>query len=168
MQAQNPFSPEYLRKYSSQHLLYEVEMFFHLGHLLMVGQFIAHDPNLTSVLHNGIIEAFILHLRNILDFFYTRPRKSDVGATMFYDSGERPETFPAKSALLNEAHRRAHKEMSHLTTERHWEGDPKKVWQFAKLMQDVRPLLKAFLETASATRLDPAFIDRAKALVSVK
>jgi hypothetical protein len=86
---------EYLRRYSKDHLLYEVEMFFRVGHLLMTGQFQTSQPEIAIVLHNAIIESFVLHLRNLLDFFYTPPRKTDVGATMFYDSGHLPTRFPS-------------------------------------------------------------------------
>ena len=90
--------------------------FFKSGYLLMTGQFQTSQPEVAIVLHNAIMESFVLHLRNLLDFFYTPPRKTDVSATLFYDSGHLPPDFPPESAILSTAHRRAHKEMSHITT----------------------------------------------------
>jgi hypothetical protein len=158
---------EYLRRYSKDHLLYEVEMFFRPGHLLMSGQLQTSQPEVAIVLHNAIIESFVLHLRNLLDFFYTPPRKTDVGATMFYNSGHLPPDFPRESAILHTAHRRAHKEMSHITTERHWEGDPAKVWEFHRLLREVKPLVERFLQTASSARVHPDFIQQTKLLITI-
>ena len=116
-------TPEYLQRYSREHLLYEVGMFFQLGRLLMTGPFLATPPEAAVVMHNAALEAFAIHLRNLLDFFYVqKPRKTDVIAAMFYDAGKLPADFPRKSSMLITAHLQAHKELSHLTTERHPEG----------------------------------------------
>jgi hypothetical protein len=165
--AQPENAPEYLQRYSKEHLLYEVQMFFQVGHLLMTGHFQTSQPEVAIVLHNAIMESFVLHLRNLLDFFYTAPRKTDVSATMFYDSGHLPPDFPAESTILSAAHRRAHKEMSHITTERHWEGNPAKLWEFHRLLREVKPLVEKFLQTASAARLHPDFIQQTKLLLTI-
>jgi hypothetical protein len=162
-----PQVPEYLQRYSKEHLLYEVQMFFRVGHLLMTGQIQTSQPELAVVLHNAVMESFVLHLRNLLDFFYTPPRKTDVSATMFYDSGHLPPDFPPESVILNKAHRRAHKEMTHITTERHWEGNPAKVWEFHRILREVKPLMEKFLQTASAARLHPDFIEQTKLVLTI-
>jgi hypothetical protein len=164
--AQPQDDPEYLQCYSKDHLLYEVQMFFQVGHLLLTGQFQTSQPKVVIVLQNATIESFVLHLRNLLDFFYTPPRKTDVSATMFYDSGHLPLDFPPESASLSTAHRRAHKEMTHITTERHWEGNPAKLWEFHRILREVKPLMEKFLQTASAARLHPDFIQQTKMLLT--
>jgi len=152
--------PKDLQQYSREHLLYEVAMFFQLGRLLMSGLFHATPPEVAAVIQNAALESFALHLRNLLDFFYSTPaHDTDVKAAMFYDNGQLPIDFPQKSDMLIKAHLRAHKEMSHLTTERHPEGSPMKVWQFHVLMREIKPLLEKFIRTAPAARLDPKFID---------
>ena len=162
-----PQDPEYLQRYSKEHLQYEVQMFFQVGHLLLTGQFQTSQPNVVIVLQNATIESFVLHLRNLLDFFYTPPRKTDVSVTMFYDSGHLPSDFPSESVILNTAHRRAHKEMTHITTERHWEGNPAKLWEFHRILKEVKPLVEKFLQTASAARLHPDFIDQTKMVLTI-
>lgn len=142
-------------------------MFFQFGCLLAT-QFRAESPELATILRNGILEAFVLHLRNILDFFYSEPRKTDIAAKMFYDSGNLPPDFPEKSPLLEEAHRRAHKEMSHLTTDRLWEGDPKKAWDFSQLMAEVKPLVEKFIKTASRSRLHPDFVQQMEHMLGLR
>ena len=165
--AQPENDSEYLQRSSKEHLLYEVQMFFQLGHLVMTGHFQTSQPEVAIVLHNTIMESFVLHLRNLLDFFYTPPRKTDVSATSFYDSGHLPPDFPAESTILSTAHRRAHKEMSHITTERHWEGNPAKLWEFHRLLREGKPLVEKFLQTASAARLHPDFIQQTKLLLTI-
>jgi len=131
----------------------------------MIARSQAPPPSAADVLHNATLESFVLHLRNLLDFFYSAPtHDTDVKAAMFYDTGQLPLDFPPKSAMLQEAHSRAHKEMSHITTERHWEGSPEKEWKFHLLMMEIKPALEKFTQTASATRLHPEFAQRAKAL----
>lgn len=84
---------------------------------------------------------------------------------MFYESGKVPGDFPSESDALKEAHRRAHKEMSHLTTERLWAGDQRKAWNVSQLMKEVKILLEKFLQTASTARLHPDVIQRANQFV---
>ena len=163
---QSQYAPDYLRRYSKDHLLYEIAMLFQFGRLLS-GGIAAQSPEVATILRNGSIEVFVLHLRNILDFFYSPPRKTDIAAMMFYDSAKLPSGFPHKSKTLDKAHWRAHKEMSHLTTERLWEGDPKKAWNFPQLMNEIKPLVEKFIETASHSRLHPDFIRQMELLLGL-
>lgn len=158
--------PEYLQRYSQEHLFYEVDMFFRLGFFRSSTEFQA-SSDLAIVLNNASLECIVLHLRNLLDFFYTQPRKTDVCATMFYESGKVPSDFPAESDTLREAHRRAHKEMSHLTTERLWGGDPRKAWNVSQLTREIRNVIERFLQTASPTRLHPDFVQLTKQLLNL-
>jgi hypothetical protein len=160
---------KYLRRYSREHVLYEVGMFFQLGRLLMTGPFLATPPEAAVVMHNAALEAFAIHLRNLLDFFYTQKRfRTDVTAAMFYDAGELPADFPAKSSMLITAHSRAHKELCHLTTERHPEGSLEKDWKLHLLMMEMKQLFEKFLETASTARLDPEFMEHTRKLLTLR
>jgi len=166
--SQKPDS-EYLQRYSREHLLYEVGMFFQLGRLLMTGPFLATPPEAAVVMHNAAQEAFAVHLRNLLDFFYTqKPFKTDVIAAMFYDAGKLPADFPPKSAMLITAHLRAHKELSHLTTERDPEGTLEKDWKLHPLVMEIKQLLEKFLQTASTARLHPEFIEHTRKLLTMR
>jgi hypothetical protein len=162
-------APEYLQRYSREHLLYEVGMFFQLGRLLMTGPFLATPPEAAVVMHNAALEAFVIHLRNLLDFFYTQePLKTDVIAAMFYDAGKLPADFPPKSSMLVTAHLKAHKGLSHLTTERPPEGSLEKDWRFHLLMMEIKQLFEKFLRTASTARLDPEFIEHTRKLLIMR
>jgi len=162
-------TPEYLQRYSREHLLYEVGMFFQLGRLLMTGPFLATPPEAAVVMHNAALEAFAIHLRNLLDFFYTqKPFKTDVIAAMFYDAGKLPADFPSKSSMLITVHLKAHKELRHLTTERHPEGSLERDWKLHLLMMEIKQLFEKFLLTASSARLDPEFIEHTKKLLTMR
>jgi hypothetical protein len=154
-----------LREYSKEHLWYEVWMFFRLGSLISRKlRFESADVELRTILENLIIEGFVLHLRNLLDFFYGEPRRNDMAAGMFYEWEKLPNDFPVESDVLKDAHRRAHKELSHLTTERRpykkrgWENAP-------ELMTDMKTRLENFVTGASAEKLHPDFIKQTKTLL---
>jgi hypothetical protein len=60
---------EYLQRYSKEHLLYEVQMFFQVGHLLMTGHFQTSQPEVAIVLHNAIMESFLVHISKLFELF---------------------------------------------------------------------------------------------------
>ena len=157
----DPLTPDYLREYSKEHLWYEVFMFFQPSRVRLQST----SRDIEVLLTNILIDASVLHLRNLLDFFYSEPRRTDVSAAMFYDTQKLPTSFPVESEALKKAHRRAHKEVNHLTTERLWPGDPEKNWNFDALRQEIAPVLKTFVETASPERLHPDFVLNATELL---
>jgi hypothetical protein len=158
---------EYLQRYSREHLLYEVGMFFQLGRLLMASPFLAIPAEAAVVMHNAAVETFAVHLRNLLDFFYTqKPFKTDMIAAMFEDAGKLP-AVPPKSSMLITAHLKAHKELSHLTTEREPEGSLEKDWKLHLLVMEIKQLFEKFLHTASAARVDPEFIEHTRKLLTM-
>jgi hypothetical protein len=145
-----------LRDYSIEHLRYEVSMLFDTGSAL---------PYPTSPMvgfaDNAILESFAIHLRNLLDFFYPglSPQDNDVIAANYYDAGHLPTNFPAQSNQLKRAERRAHKELSHLTTERIAGRPPEKAWTTGPLLQEMVNLIQVFAATASAQKLHPDFCE---------
>jgi len=159
---------EALTEYSREHLWYEVWMFFTAGSFKLNVPIQSNDPELGMFISNGMLEIFVLHLRNLLDFFYAEPRKTDVTAKMFFADSLVPSDFPVESHSLREARRRAHKEISHLTTERLVSGDPKKGWQFAGLMREMKVLVEAFRKKASSETLHPDFIKQVERLFASK
>jgi len=87
-----PFSPEYLHAYSGEHLHYEVDMFLWSAGLLSNPSTRLGGPTPADVrrFNFALIEGFVLHLRNLIDFFYpVTLRKTDVAAEDFFtDSAE--------------------------------------------------------------------------------
>lgn len=150
------FDDEYLRTYSADHLRYEIWMFFQTGAVLPGG---ITSPRVDFV-ENAILESFVIHLRNLLDFFYSDgSRKDDVVAAKYFRSGVLPIDFPAKTTALNNAQMRAHKQVAHLTTARLPGGDAEKGWHAAPLMLELAKAIRAFTANAAPERLAPEFIN---------
>jgi len=154
-----PFTDAYLLAYSSEHLAYEVDMFFGMVELRLRPSF----PSLLSVsadpirLNNALIESFVVHFRNIIDFLYVdRPRPTDVVASDFFDPAAWESRKPPLSGTLDTARRRANKELAHLTTDRIPGAPPEKIWDFNGLANELRPILRLFVTNGNGTRLSPS------------
>jgi hypothetical protein len=142
---------EHCRNYSSDHLAYEIQMFYLLTREL--------TRNLSTPVpfeqRHALLESFAVHLRNLIDFFFYKPVKDgDVTARDFFDD-------PAKwgagkiSATLYEAKNRASKEVSHITIERKDSGDVDKAWKFLDLYREIRAVAHRFAVEASDNKLSP-------------
>jgi hypothetical protein len=66
-----PFSDPYLLAFSAEHVAYEVDMFFEMVEVLTQSSLIgATSTAIAARLKNALIEAFVIHLRNLIDFLY--------------------------------------------------------------------------------------------------
>jgi hypothetical protein len=107
-------------------------------------------------INNAIIEAFGIHLRNIIDFlFIDDPKPSDIVASDFLIPHEWMALRPPISPTLQIARVRANKEIAHLTTERIFGTPPQKQWDFDGLAGEIRQLLRLFVTHAKTTSLSP-------------
>jgi hypothetical protein len=152
MTTTRPFSETYLLEYSGEHLLYEVGMLFSWGEF--------RRNTLTPIListgiNNVLIESFVIHLRNLIDFLYLEPKGTDIVACDYFDSGGWEKIRPPLSDALKMARHRANKELAHLTTDRKTGTPPEKSWDFSGLAEEVRAILKTFVANAKNTRLSP-------------
>lgn len=158
MPATRPYSDSYLLAYSGEHIFYEVDMFFGLVAMLSIPSRAVVAPSVEEArrVNNALVEAFGIHLRNILDFLYIdRPQPTDVVALDFFTMGTWQTLRPAISRVLEDARVRANKELAHLTTERLAGNVPEKVWAFSALANEVRPLLQFFVAQARSAALSP-------------
>lgn len=71
----------------------------------------------------------------------------------FFPQRMRPVAFPSIPPSLAELRGRAHKQLSHLTTDRFPEGHPQKGWKRGELLLAIFPLLAAFAQHAAPTKL---------------
>src|SRR5579864_3336346 len=142
-------NPE-LVDYSGEHLLYEIQMFIWVSRTV--------PPMPTGPEKSVYLESFLIHLRNLIDFFYPQsPRPTDVIATDFYDD-------PAKwnatiSSSLELARTRANKEVSHLTLGRKAGMHPDKHWAVLDLYQEMRTVAQAFAAGASTDTLSAKVVE---------
>ena len=153
-----------LLSYSALHLHYEIAMCIVGSALLSFGfKFESQMPALDTeevqkVVRFAMLEAFAVHLRNLIDFFYPArvPTDSDVIADDFFPNGVRPNNFPQLSNSLKDARKRAHKQVAHLTNERLPDRDSGKQWKFVELRNDIGSVLRLFVDAASPDKLHPS------------
>jgi hypothetical protein len=152
-----PFSDEYLHSYSHEHVYYEFDMMLELASNLEAGLPIESAvPGRAEFLMMALLESWVLHVRNVIDFLYpVRPRETDVIAADFHQEGAWSALCPTISSSLQEAKRRADKELAHMTTGRIAGTPPEKVWEVSALAAELTPLMRLFADKAVASRLSP-------------
>lgn len=165
-----PYSDEYLLDYSKEHLYYEFDMFLWAARLLGSGAPRGASTREDAVrLNSALIETFVVHLRNVIEFLYKgtpaedpphpyrgQPRDTDVAAEDFCPAGG---WHPTITQPLTDAHDRADKEVGHLTTWRLPASDQGKVWDFTRLADALLPTMRLFVQTALPERLSRNVVD---------
>ncbi len=150
-----PFSDSYLLSYSAEHVAYEIDMFFWLARHSSAA-LAAPTAADAGRLSNVLIEASVIHLRNIIDFLYLdKPKATDVVATDFFASNVWDSLRPPITPSLDAARIRANKEIAHLTTDRMAGSPPAKAWDFQTFANEIKPLLHLVATRALSSRLSP-------------
>lgn len=133
-----------LNAYSAEHVLYEFQLLWFATQELS-------RLDKPSPMASVLIESFGIHLRNLIDFFFTpRSKPDDVIAVDFYPGWI--ETIPAS---LTAARDRLNKELSHLTLGRKTGLEPSKPWDVTGLFQEVSAIAKRFAAKAPSAKLSP-------------
>lgn len=151
-----PYSDQQLLDYSKEHLLYEFQIF------RWVGENLNQDKSLQL---SALLESLAIHLRNLIDFFYTEPadaRNDDVVAGHFFADPNTWMPGPMPKSL-QEARERANKEVSHITYKRKAAADPTKPWPVADLFKEIHTVAQKFATEASGKKLHPKVIEWLKA-----
>ena len=120
---------------ASKHLHYEVQML----HAVAVASGLFGSGPIT----NALVESFAIHVRNLIDFFYLKePRQDDLIAEDFFaDAAQWRSVRPNLSADLDQAKKRAHKEIAHLTYARLDVTPEAKLWQFVHILNEISKVL---------------------------
>jgi hypothetical protein len=142
------YADQQLLDCSEEHLLYELQLFRWVAENL---------PRDNGFPLSASLESFAIHLRNLIDFFYTQPEKAwndDLVAADFFDlpSAWNPGAIPKS---LTDARERANKEVSHITYKRKGGSDPTKPWPVADLFKEVHAVSAKFAAGASSMKLHP-------------
>jgi hypothetical protein len=145
---------EELLSYFSEHVLYEIKQLINATYAI----------NKRLPIHNGlqntVVKSFAIHLRNLITFLYPFNRQEDdVCAEDFFCEAMTWENLRCKkSDTLQNAKKRADKEVGHLTTARQF-GTPKsKEWDVVTLTEEVMPIIKLFCESSDRVGLQELFI----------
>jgi len=127
---------------ASDHLKYEVDMFFGLADAMASGEIGQ------GIIGNALIECFTVHTRVLLDFLYgsAKAREDDVISDDFFDDvSVWSEARPPKTELLDSVHKRVGKEVAHLTYARQKISSEQKQWAFGQIANEIKPVLDHFL-----------------------
>ena len=121
---------------------YEVWMLRSLANILAI------DNPSTGVIHNALVESFLIHARILIEFLYkNKTREDTVRASQYFTSDSHWESIrPKKTELLEKTEKDAHKYLAHLTYTRLQE---KKQWPYIKIANDIETVLKVFHENLS-------------------
>lgn len=152
--ARNILTDRDLAAYSKEHLAYEISMLRDCAVLLNYSS-TGLAPALQCQLRNALLESFAIHVRNLVDFLYpTNVHFNDVLADDYFEGQSRPSNFPSLPSVLDEARKRAHKQVSHLTAERLAGTQPGKQWPLGEIVKATIGVLLEFTRAAAATKLD--------------
>ena len=150
--------PTRLRKYSDEHVAYEVEMLRNAAAYSLVQIPPPYIP-VTGFFSNSRTEAFALHLRNLIEFLFPDRwwQRDDVKAHHFLASrsayADWIKVRPRLSALLTKAKGRADVEVAHLTKHRKAGTPPPKYWNADVLLPELDKVLTVFAAQADPERL---------------
>lgn len=118
---------------------YEVWMLWSLANIL------ATDNQGKGVIHNALLESFLIHARILIEFLYkNQPYKDTVRASQYFTSDSPWKSIrPQKTELLEKTEKDAHKQLAHLTYTR-LQG--KRQWPYVKIANDIKAVLQVFYE----------------------
>jgi hypothetical protein len=134
-------TPDEMKEWADEHLVYEAQMLRHAGERL-------HQLGGTpSQERNMAIEAFAVHARCLREFLWhrTAPRKDDARAFQFCNSWK-----PGRGPRINV---RINKEIVHMTYSRKSELADKG-WDVEKIFKSIAAKLREFSSVARSTHLD--------------
>ncbi len=121
------------------HLRYEYQMLLATARLIQAG-------GLPSDHGYALLESWVLHVRNLIDFFYTPKKLDDIVMMEFTNDGQGIGDFPKITTELEMARERANKEMAHLTYSRVGKSDADKQWAVGKITVQLIERVKAFAD----------------------
>ena len=134
---------EELQRILSNLKKYEVWMMWSLTHIL------AADNQGQGVIHNALVESFLIHARLLIEFLYrdTQMKDDDALAKDFFSPATKWQGIrPVKSRLLEETTQAANKHLVHLTYTR---LQKKKRWPYIEIANDIKAVLQVFHEKLS-------------------
>jgi hypothetical protein len=113
---------------------------------------------------NILLESCVLHLRNLVDFFYPQTPKQDDVTARSYIPGWGARSLPLE---LQEFRVRANKELAHITLTRKAGAPPEKDFDFGILSVTMRAIISDFINQVDLKKVPPETIDALRKIGSV-
>jgi hypothetical protein len=147
----------------SEHLFYEVQMTFSLATFLAEAQGAVSN----QISRNAEIEAFTIHVRQLIDFLWNDPPKraasTDAFAADYFPPGDWAKIRPERPEILNSALRRkVGWGVAHLTYDRARSTFRDKQWDALALGRALAPAVMLFAENVDPGKLEPPHLDLIK------
>ena len=130
------------KEFLAEHFRYEVDMLRYSADKLK------QLEGKGGVEMNMVVETFLFHARNLIEFFYNDSKKypSDARAYDFFEHKEVWEqTRPPKSNEMDKVITRSGREMAHLTYLRISGTPPEKSWDCGQLTNEILEAVSTFL-----------------------
>jgi len=140
---------------ASEHLDYEILMLSSVAHALDSGVAVL------SPMNNALIESFVIHLRNLMEFLWPeKPTNDMVVATDYFDDPDYwPKRLGPMPTRLRSARIRAAKEIAHLSYDRIKLTEDKKAWQYVDLLNDIATAFAKFAALVDRSKICPELLD---------
>jgi hypothetical protein len=138
-------TPEELTTYSGEHLFHEFKMFWWTTSLLIYMD--------DCYMHDALLESYLVHLRNLINFLCRERKREDVIAVDFID--EAACWYPTESPSLANARDRADTHLSHISGKRKYVGAKDREWDIVALFNEIKQLADRFVDWASPEKLHP-------------
>jgi hypothetical protein len=145
----------------SEHLLYDVQLFFHEGRALTRTR-LALTPSLSWELEMALVESFALHARSLVDFFFKdKGRRDDAFAAHYFEPGEWAALRPLQGPWIHEVKHpdldRFGKEIAHLNYHRVTLAERAKGWPVVQIAGAIGEVLLIFVRFVDQSRVLPHF-----------
>ena len=123
---------------------------------------IMNSPEALRVIRVALFESFIIHARTLLDCLYAQtsppPKPDDIIAEDYFnDSTIWDKRRPPKTPLLTTVHKRAGKEVVHLTYARLTVVPDQKGWRYLEIADAIRSILAAFYQLVPRSKVGDTF-----------
>jgi hypothetical protein len=149
----------------SEHLHYEIQMTFDLASVVLTGGYATAHP----ILRNAMVEAFTIHVRQLIDFFWsgrTRRNPRDAFAADYFDSHEWVSIRPNRPRELGEdLWQKVGWGVVHLTYGRAHVTAEQKEWRPVEICVALTPAVLCFVDNVDPSKLDPAWFDHVRPCV---
>jgi hypothetical protein len=139
-------------KGASKPVEYEIRKLLETNNVLAAG-------NYPRELNDQLVESYALHLRNLIEFLYDKPKEGYIRAGEFFSDPKMWRTFAGtRSKTLGKAQGQASAQVAHLTYDRVDLTSEEKEWLIGPLSREIVGVLAKFLSNADEDRLGPELV----------
>jgi|GEM_PF-2317965 len=118
-------------KKAFQHVRYEAWM------LKQTSRMLPSFPNLQEPCDRAVLESFVIHTRNLLDFLYKGEGKNYIAAEHFINADVWRAQRPKQTRLLRDAYKRANNDVAHLTYTRLENSKSDNPWPIPEITKEI-------------------------------